>query len=223
MKAWSLQDTVDIYGADNWGKNYFKVLEKRGAAALLAGPDGPKEVSLYEIAEGLRQRGIGMPILLRFEDILKRQVDFLNMSFRTKMTEYNYTGTYKAVYPIKVNQQEQVIEDITTYGAKYDHGLEAGSKAELMIALAYVKSKDALIICNGYKDEEFIDLALYGKKQGLNVFIVVERPGELRTIISRSQVLGIRPLIGLRVKLSSAMSGKWAESAGDFSVFGLTA
>ncbi len=223
IKAWSLQDTMDLYGVDNWGKSYFKVLDSGEAAVILEGPAGPKEVSLYEIAEGLRERGIGMPILLRFEDILKRQVDFLNQSFRNKMSEYNYTGSYKAVYPIKVNQQEQVIEDITAYGAKYDHGLEAGSKAELMIALAYVKSKDALIICNGYKDEEFVDLALYGRKMGLNVFIVVERPGELKTIINRSQVLGIRPVIGLRVKLSSAMSGKWAESAGDFSVFGLTA
>jgi arginine decarboxylase len=223
IKNWTLQDTADIYGIDNWGKNYFKITDKGEAAVLLGAPEDLKEVSLYGIAEGLRQRGIGMPILLRFEDILRRQVDYLNSSFLTKMGEYKYTGSYKAVYPIKVNQQEQVIQDITTFGAKYDHGLEAGSKAELMIALAYVKTKDALIICNGYKDEEFVDLALYGRKMGLNVFIVVERPGELKTIIGRSKALGIRPAIGLRVKLSSAMSGKWAESAGDFSVFGLTA
>jgi arginine decarboxylase len=223
IKAWTLHDTVDLYGIDNWGRGYFKILEKGEVAAILEGPDGPKEVSLYEITEGLRERGIGMPILLRFEDILKKRVDYLNVSFRTKMSEYNYGGSYKAVYPIKVNQQEQIIEDITTYGAKYDHGLEAGSKAELMIALAYVKSKDALVICNGYKDEEFVDLALYGKKMGRNVFIVVERPGELKTIINRSKILSIKPNIGLRVKLSSTVGGRWADSAGDFSVFGLTA
>jgi arginine decarboxylase len=223
IKTWSIQDTAELYGVDNWGKGYFKISEEGEAAVLLGAPESPKEVSLFALAEGLRQRGIGMPILLRFEDILKRQVDYLNRTFRTKMNEYKYTGTYKAVYPIKVNQQEQVIQDITTYGAQYDHGLEAGSKAELMIALAYVKSKDALVVCNGYKDEEFVDLALYGRKMGLNVFIVVERPGELKTIINRSQALGIKPAIGLRVKLSSSVSGKWAESAGDFSVFGLTA
>ena len=223
IKSWTIQDTAELYGIDNWGKGYFKVTETGETAVLLGPPDNLREVSLYTLAEGLRQRGIGMPILLRFEDILKRQVDYLNRAFRSKISEYNYSGAYKAVYPIKVNQQERVIKDITTYGAQYDHGLEAGSKAELMIALAYVKSKDALVVCNGYKDEEFVDLALYGRKMGLNVFIVVERPGELKTIMNRSQALGIRPAIGLRVKLSSSVSGKWSESAGDFSVFGLTA
>ena len=188
IKAWTLHDTAEIYGIDNWGRGYFKLLETGEVAALLEGPEGPKEVSLYEIVEGLRARGIGMPILLRFEDILKKRVSYINETFRARMAEYHYQGTYQGVYPIKVNQQEQIIKDITSFGARFDHGLEAGSKAELMVALAYVKSNNALIICNGYKDEEFVDLALFGNKIGLNLVIVVERPGELKTILHRSQV-----------------------------------
>ncbi|RPJ08470.1 MAG: biosynthetic arginine decarboxylase [Spirochaetaceae bacterium] len=223
IKSWTIRDTIELYGIENWGRDYFRVLDSGEVAAVLDGKDGQIEKSLYGIVQGLRDRGIGMPVLLRFEDILHRRVEYLNKSFLNKMKEYNYTGGYRAVYPIKVNQQEQVIKDIAMFGSQYAHGLEAGSKAELMVALAYVHSPDALVICNGYKDEEFVDLALYGKKVGLNVFIVVERPGELKTIIARSKALGILPNIGLRVKLSSTVSGKWSDSAGDFSVFGLSA
>ena len=223
FKAWTVQDSGELYGIGNWGRGYFCLLENGEVAVLLDSSQGPKEISIYNIIEGLRERGIGLPILLRFEDILKKRVTYLNETFRQKIIEYNYQGSYKAVYPIKVNQQEQIIKDIVTFGAQYDHGLEAGSKAELMIALAYIKTKDAFIICNGYKDEEFIDLALYGKKMGLNIFIVVERPGELKKIIKRSHDLAIKPNIGVRVKLSSTVGGKWADSAGDFSAFGLTA
>jgi arginine decarboxylase len=223
IKTWTIHDTSELYGINNWGKGYFNILENGEIAAILDSANGPREVSLYEIAEGLKARGIGMPVLLRFEDILNKRVKYLNETFLAKINEYGYKGSYRAVYPIKVNQQKQVIEDIVLFGSHYEHGFEAGSKAELMIALAHIKSREGLIICNGYKDEEFIDLALYGKKMGLNIFIVVERPGELKMIIRRSKALGINPSIGLRVKLSSTVSGKWSESAGDFSVFGLTA
>ncbi|MBN1524874.1 MAG: biosynthetic arginine decarboxylase [Spirochaetales bacterium] len=223
IKSWTLQDSKDLYGVDNWGRGYFKVKKNGELAALLQGKEEEVEVSLFEIVQGIRDRGIGMPVLLRFEDILHKRISYINTNFMKKMREYNYKGSFRGVYPIKVNQQEQVIEDISSFGERYSHGFEAGSKAELMVALAYVRSKDALIVCNGYKDEEFIDLALYGKKIGLNVFIVIERPGELKTIIARSKKLGIQPNIGLRVKLSSTVGGKWAESAGDLSVFGLTA
>jgi arginine decarboxylase len=137
------------------------------------------------------------------------------------MTELGYKGEYRGVFPIKVNQQQQVIEEVVTHGAAWHHGLEAGSKPELIIALTYLKDSDSLIICNGYKDQEFIDLALMGVKAGMKVFLVVERPGEISTIIRRARELGVKPRIGIRAKLSSTVGGKWASSAGDHSVFGL--
>jgi arginine decarboxylase len=174
-----------------------------------------------EIISGIQERGMGMPVLLRFENILDSQLSIINNSFRKAMKELNYKGEYRGVYPIKVNQQQQVVEEVAKYGKRYHHGFEVGSKAELIAALATIEDKESCIICNGYKDEEFIDLGLYAIKMGYKLFFVIEIPSELDIILKRSKALEVRPNIGLRIKLSTKAGGHWTESGGDRSVFGL--
>ncbi len=223
IKNWTHADAKELYGVDYWGKGIFDISDKGELLIKLSNSDRENWISLYEIARGIKERGFSFPVLLRFSDMLRWRIEYINHAFQKKINEYKYKGGFRGVYPIKVNQQEQVIEEITHFGRPFHHGLEAGSKAELMIALAYIKDPKAMIICNGYKDSEFIDLALYGLKMGLNIFLVVERPGELSMILKRSRILKVEPQIGIRVKLSATVGGKWAESAGDHSVFGLTA
>ena len=153
--------------------------------------------------------------------MLDSQISFLNESFISAIEKLNYKGAYRGVYPIKVNQQQQVVEEVTKFGQRYHHGLEVGSKAELIAALYVMKDKEACIICNGYKDEEFIDLGLYAIKMGFTLFFVIEMPGELDILLERSQLLGISPNIGIRIKLSAKAGGHWTESGGDRSIFGL--
>ena len=167
-------------------------------------------------------RGYDMPMLLRFEDILESQIIQMHESFRSAIAKFDYKGEFKGVYPIKVNQQKQVIETITRIGKFYHHGLEAGSKAELIAALSFLDDKEACLVCNGYKDREFIDLGLYACKMGFKCFFVLEMPGELDLILERSKALGIKPLLGVRLKLSTQAGGHWTESGGDRSIFGLT-
>jgi len=171
---------------------------------------------------GLSERGVDLPVLIRFGDLLDASIAHLNESFRRAIEESGYTGCYRGVYPIKVNQQEQVVSEIASFGRRYHHGLEAGSKAELAAALAYMHDPEALIVCNGYKDGEFVDLALYALKMGLQTVIVLETPGELSLTLRRAERLGVRPRLGLRVRLSSRSEGRWQESGGDRSVFGLS-
>ena len=184
---------------------------------------GGKSVSLYEIVRGLRARGVSMPVLLRFGDLLDASIAAINECFARAIDKLQYKGQYRGVYPIKTNQQQQVIEEICQFGRRYHYGLEAGSKAELSVALAYMHDQDAHIICNGYKDTEFIDLALFGQKLGLPVVLVIERPGEIGQILDRAALLGVKPRLGVRAKLSSRSEGLWYESGGDRSIFGLTA
>lgn len=174
-----------------------------------------------DIVSGLKERGMDMPVLLRFSDLLDSRITAINESFRKAIKESGYKGEFRGVYPIKVNQQQQVIEEVTGFGARYHHGLEAGSKAELIAALAYMHDPEAFIVCNGYKDEEFIDLALYGLKMGLKPVLVVEMPGELGLILERAEKMNVQPLIGVRVRLSSRAGGHWTDSGGDRSMFGL--
>jgi len=162
------------------------------------------------------------PLLLRIANILDSRIKQLHESFKNTIETHGYKGSFSAVYPIKVNQQQQVVEEVCRFGAAYNHGLEAGSKAELVTALSMLKSSDACLICNGYKDEEFVDLALYAVKIGIKCFIVVEMPSEIPLIIERSKKLNVRPNLGIRIKLSSKSGGHWSDSGGDRSVFGLT-
>lgn len=219
---WGINDSIALYGIDKWGAGYFDV-DKSGD--LVITPHGDKNsvrISLHEIVQGIEERGLSMPVLLRIENILGSQIRRLHDTFSKAINELGYTGAYKGVFPIKVNQQEQVVEAIAQFGKKYNHGFETGSKPELIAAISMMDNRDACLICNGYKDEEFIDLGLYATKMGLNCFFVLEMPGEIDLILERAEKIGVNPTLGLRMKLSAKAEGHWAESGGENSVFGLT-
>ncbi|HMO03430.1 MAG TPA: biosynthetic arginine decarboxylase [Kiritimatiellia bacterium] len=223
LSRWTSENSAEVYGIRNWGAGYFDVSEKGDLLVRPHGNGSADTVSMMEIVEGLRARGIGMPVLLRFGDILTSRIAAINTSFRKAITEANYQGRFRGVYPIKVNQQQQVIEDIVACGRAWNHGLECGSKAELITALAYCNNPEALVVCNGYKDEEFIDLALYALKMGMQTIMVIEMPSELPMILERGRQLGVKPRIGVRAKLAAKGGGHWNESGGDRSQFGLNA
>mgnify|MGYP006266766637 CR=1 FL=1 len=220
---WTTRHSRDLYGIDQWGNGYFHINENGEVAVTPSGEKNGNTVSLTRLLEGIKERGWSLPVLLRFEGILYSRIKTLNEAFRAAIKEYAYDGEYRGVYPIKVNQQEQVIEEISTYGRDFHHGLEAGSKPELIAAMAYLNDPEALLICNGYKDEEFIDLGLFARKLGMNCVFVIETVPEVQLILKRARALGIDPVLGVRLKLSSSGGGHWRESGGDRSVFGLNA
>jgi arginine decarboxylase len=219
MRKWSIEDSNEIYNITGWGGAYFGINSK-GNITVLPRQNG-KIIDLKEIVDELILRDVSMPVLLRFPDILDDRIETLVKSFNSSAAEYNFNGKYYAIYPIKVNQSRPVVEEILRYGTKFNIGLEAGSKPELQAILALSQNPDALIICNGYKDETFIELALLARKMGKNVIIVVEKLNELKLISRVAKKYKIEPAIGIRVKLSTAGSGKWEESGGDQSKFGL--
>lgn len=222
-KTWNAQDSSELYGVENWGHGFFAVNDDGHATVRLEDGDKFTEVSLPDLIEGLHDRGTHLPVLLRFRDLLHSRISEINESFRAAIKETNYRGEYRGVYPIKVNQQRQVIEEICEFGKKYHYGLEAGSKPELIAALSHMHDPEAYIICNGYKDEEFIDLALHAQKMGLKIMLVLEMPSELELIMERARIVKVQPNLGVRIRLSTRGSGHWQESAGDKSVFGLNA
>ncbi len=217
-----MEDSAELYGIRNWGAGYFDVSPRGEVVIRPFGGEGGPEVSVLEIIHEIKERGYDMPVLLRIENILDSQISLLHQTFRAAIGELGYKGAYRGVFPIKVNQQQQVVEKIAQYGAAYHHGLEVGSKAELIAAVSQLQSRQACLICNGYKDEEFIDLGLHALRMGFNCFFVLEMPGELDVILDRAAKLGVKPQIGVRVKLSTKASGHWSESGGERSSFGLT-
>lgn len=219
--AWTLEDSAKTYGIRDWGNDYFDISAKGEVVVKLRDGKKTKAVSLPDIVRGMRERGMQLPVLIRFGDLLRWRIEELNEGFASAIREANYKGVYRGVYPIKVNQQQEVIEEVTRYGKKYHYGLEAGSKPELIAALAYMQDPEAYIVCNGYKDEEFIDLALHAQKMGLQVILVLEMPSELDLILERCKKLGVKPLLGVRIRLSTESAGHWSDSGGDQSVFGL--
>jgi arginine decarboxylase len=221
LERWTTEDAVDEYGIRNWGNGYFDIADNGDVVITPNGPNRGTSVSIPKIIHGLKARGMDMPVLLRIENILDSQITNLHASFRRAIEENEYRGSFRGVYPIKVNQQQQVVEEVTKFGASLHHGLEAGSKAELIAALSLLKDPEACLICNGYKDEEFVDIGLYARKMGYKIFFVVEMPSELSVILNRSRALGITPLLGVRMKLSTRAGGHWTESGGDQSIFGL--
>lgn len=221
LNRWTVENSREAYGIPNWGKGFFEVSDRGEVVATPIRGREHQSISLMEIISGVKERGLGMPVLLRIENMLDSQISILNESFNEAIKQFNYQGQYRGVYPIKVNQQQQVIEEITRFGSRYHHGLEAGSKAELIIAISTIRDHEACIICNGYKDEKFIDLALYAIKLGFKCFIVVEMPCELELVLRRARQLGITPRLGVRLKISHKAGGHWAESGGDRSLFGL--
>lgn len=219
---WTIADSANTYGIKEWGAGYFDLSSTGEVVVRVSDGGAPVEVSLMDIIRGMNDRGLGMPVLLRIENLLDQQISRLNESFAGAIAGTGYHGAYQGVFPIKVNQQAQVIEEVSRFGSRHHHGLEAGSKAELLVALSMLPSHESLIVCNGYKDPEFIDLGLQTIRMGYRVFFVIETPTELPIILERSAALGIDPLIGVRLKLASRSSGHWQDSGGDNSIFGLT-
>jgi len=218
--TWSIDDSRDLYNIEGWGIGYFGVNEK-GHVTVHPTRDETRGIDLFEFAVDMQAQGIGMPLLLRFSDILRTRVQTLSEKFGNAIREFGYEGGYTTVYPVKVNQQRHVVEEIAEYGRPYGVGLEVGSKPELMAVLALTERSDHLIVCNGYKDEEYVRLALMGQRLGHAVMIVVEKISEVDTILRVAEEMEIVPTIGIRIKLSTAGSGKWSESAGEKSKFGL--
>ncbi|MBO9436244.1 biosynthetic arginine decarboxylase [Ruegeria sp. R13_0] len=210
-----------IYGVEKWGKGLIEVTEQGEIG--LRNPMSPDTaaISLPGILNDLDDRGIKAPMLLRVSSYLEHEIAHLNESFADAIARVGYKGPYRGVFPIKVNQQAQVVDRIVEFGKKYNYGLEAGSKPELVVALAHRLAPEALIVCNGVKDAEFIQLAILSRKIGFNTVIVLESPKEADTVIEVYRELGIEPLIGVRVKLTNQISGKWEESSGDRSAFGM--
>lgn len=222
LERWTIQQSTDLYGIKNWASGHFDVNTAGEVVVKLQNGPGTVDVSLMDVVAGLKERGMTMPVLLRFRDVLDRTIQRINESFAEAITSCGYKGVYRGVYPIKVNQQQQVVEEIATFGRRYHHGLEAGSKAELLIALAYMQDPEAYIVCNGYKDNEFIDMALSSLKMGAQTILVLEMASELDDVLERAALMGVRPRIGVRLKLSSKVNGRWSDSSGDRSTFGLT-
>ena len=220
LSNWRIDDSRDVYNVRGWGVSYFDINEKGHATVRPLKAGGP-EIDIYELVQELSLKDISTPVLLRFPDILDNRIEKINECFSKSIAEYGFGGTYYDVFPIKVNQQRAVLEEVVRHGKKFNIGLEAGSKPELHAVLANMDNPESLIICNGYKDEEFIELALLAQKMGKRIFIVVEKMNELHLIADLSKRIGIRPNIGIRIKLASSGSGKWEESGGYQSKFGL--
>ncbi|HEY8121188.1 MAG TPA: biosynthetic arginine decarboxylase [Myxococcota bacterium] len=222
MHAWTIRDSLETYNVQNWGRGFFSVNESGQLEVRPRGESGPA-IALPALVEDLRQRGLRSPMLLRFPDILNARVRRLADAFTSASAAYSYNGKFRGVYPIKVNQQRRVVEELVAFGAEHGIGLEAGSKPELLIALALLDTPNALIICNGYKDRAYIETALLAQRLGRTPMIVIDRFHEIELVVKVASELGIRPHIGIRAKLQSKGAGKWIDSTGDKSKFGLTA
>ncbi|MBQ2362562.1 MAG: biosynthetic arginine decarboxylase [Bacteroidaceae bacterium] len=219
MKKWRIEDSEELYNIKGWGVNFFGINEK-GHVYVEPKKNGAR-IDLKEVVDRLATKHVVAPMLLRFPDILDSRIQKTDACFRMAGKEYNYQGEHFIIYPIKVNQMRPVVEEIISHGKRYNLGLEAGSKPELHAVLATHMDSDSLIICNGHKDQNFIELALLAQKMGKRVFLVVEKLPELKIIADTAAKLGVRPNLGIRIKLASSGSGKWQESGGDASKFGL--
>ncbi len=221
--GWSPADSSRLYGVEDWGKGYFTVDGAGHVKVLPGGPGNGAGVDLLEVVEGLRERGIPTPVLLRFRDVLDRRIRSLAEAFAAAMEEHDYRGSYLCVYPIKVNQQRQVVEEIYRFGKRFGFGLEVGSKPELLAVLGVTGSdgNGRPIVCNGFKDSEFIETVILASKLGRTIIPVVEKFSELELIVHHARRYGVRPTIGVRVKLTSRGAGRWEDSGGQRSKFGL--
>ncbi|MDC0205950.1 biosynthetic arginine decarboxylase [Nitrospinae bacterium] len=220
MPKWTIEEAREHYNIRGWGAGYFDINAK-GNIVVRPNRKNKHDIDLKNLVDDIQSKGYSLPVLIRFSDILKASIANLANSFQRAIDEYKYNGKYHGVYPIKVNQQRQVVEEIVKFGQPYNIGLEAGSKPELHAILAILDNPEALLVCNGYKDESFIRLALMSQKLGKKVFIVVEKLDELSLIDKVAKDLGVKPNIGLRIKLLSTGQGRWSSSAGEYSKFGL--
>ena len=220
---WSIEDAKALYNVDGWGAGFIDI-NPPGHVVVRPDPNRPERVlDLHELAMDLEEQGVALPVLLRFSDILQTRIEQLSDRFESAIREFEYSGGYTTVYPIKVNQQRHVVEEIVEFGRKHQVGLECGSKPELQAVLGLTESTEHLIVCNGYKDEEFMRLALMGQRLGHRVFIVLEQLSELDVLLDAAADLGVVPTAGVRIKLATEGSGRWAQSGGEKSKFGLSA
>src|ERR1700677_4985089 len=217
---WSIAEAGELYDVSRWGKGYFSV-GQNGHLWVHPGKEPARGIDLKELVDNLQLRGISLPLLIRFGEILQHRLGEMHQAFQTSITEQGYKGSYCCVYPIKVNQRRQVVEEVFKYGRPYHFGLEAGSKPELLAVLA-IADNNTPIICNGFKDDEYIEMVMLAKKIGRQIIPVVEKYTELDLILKHSAKVGVRPVIGLRIKLASRGSGRWKSSGGYRSKFGLT-
>jgi arginine decarboxylase len=220
LRAWTIKNSLELYNVTGWGKDFFTINEAGNVEVTPAG-NGTR-IDLKTLVDDLVRRGLKLPFLIRFSDILRRRVEQLCGSFQQAIAENDYKATYRGVYPIKVNQQRHVVEELVEYGRPFNLGLEAGSKPELLVVLALQDNPEALILCNGYKDRAYVETALLAQKLGRKVVITMDRLAELDTILAAARDLDIDPVIGVRARLSTRGAGKWVESTGDRSKFGLT-
>lgn len=220
MKKWTIDDSSELYNIGGWGTSYFGINDKGDVYVTPCKDD--VQIDLREVMDELALRDVTAPVLLRFPDILDNRIEKTSSCFKKAAAEYNYKAENFIIYPIKVNQMQPVVEEIISHGRKFNLGLEAGSKPELHAVIAVQCQSDSLIVCNGYKDEGYIELALLAQKMGKRIFIVVEKLNELDIIARLAKKLGVRPNLGIRIKLANSGSGKWEESGGDASKFGLT-
>ena len=218
---WSVEKALQLYNIPGWGAGFFSANAKGHLIVHPHGQPGP-QIDLMDVIDDIRERKLGFPCIVRFQDILRARVKQLNEAFRAAIAQHGFKGNYQGVYPVKVNQMREVVEELVDAGAPYHMGLESGSKGELLIVLALNSDPEALTICNGYKDEEYLRLALLGRKLGRKVIVVIEKLSELPHLIRLSEEMNVVPLIGLRSKLSTKGTGKWESSSGDFAKFGLT-
>ncbi len=220
MRKWRIEDSAELYNVNGWGINYFSINEK-GNMVVTPKASGV-QIDLKELVEELQLRDVSAPMLIRFPDILDDRIEIMSSCFKAAAEEYGYKAQNFLIYPIKVNQMRPVVEEIVNHGKKFNIGLEAGSKPELHAVIAINTDNDSIIICNGYKDEDYVELAILAQKMGKRIFLVVEKLNELRLITKIARRHKIVPNIGIRIKLASAGSGKWEDSGGDVSKFGLT-
>ncbi len=218
---WKVEDAIELYGIERWGNGFFS-FNKNGNLIVKPTKNDAQVIDLKSVVDNLTAKKIEFPILFRFPQILEAQIKALNGAFSNSISEYKYNSTYQGIFPMKVNQRKEVIEEIVKSGKKYNMGLEAGTKAELLAALSFDLSPDALLICNGFKDDEYLRLALNTIKLGNKVVIVIDEFSETKRLLETSKQMGVKPLIGIRVKLYSKGSGKWVESGGESAKFGLT-
>ncbi len=219
--SWTIENSSDLYGLHRWGKGYFSINEK-GHVAISPKSSKGKDYDLIKLLNELESRNLKFPLLVRFDDILEDCLRNLHIAFENAITHYEYQGKYQGVFPIKCNQQRHVVEELVTSGSQWHFGLEAGSKAELLIALSILDDPHALLICNGYKDQRYIETAILARQLRRQPIVVIEQATDIDLIIKSSNLLGASPLIGIRAKLSSQSSGRWSNSIGDKSKFGLS-
>jgi arginine decarboxylase len=222
MRNWTLKDSAELYQVANWGAGFFGINDKGHVEVTPRGPDGAA-IDLFELLPQLQDRGLRLPLLVRFSDIVSSRVRGLSRAFAKTIADYAYEGRFRGVYPIKVNQQRHVVEEIVRFGAPHRIGLEVGSKPELIIALALLDTPGALLVCNGYKDRAYIETVLLAQRLGRTPIIVIDRYPELDLVIKVSREMGLRPHIGVRARLTTKSVGKWADSSGERSKFGLSA